>query len=343
MSQLDVNLLFELLRIQGTMDQVARLLRDKGLDHTASSWDDMINRRLKPYLHDKSLKIDEISLLLREIEEHGGQHILLYQLGRNEALGDLFSPGSLEERIEGLPDWPRVGEASFVNLPEKQTIVEVRRDKKGSKDSVIVKFVEKRVHKRRKGVEQDKGDYLVRYSQETYRAVNVVRISADGIAEVRIFSHREATSYGGEAIALLQRTAPLVPVTKWESFPLGKLRNNLLNPKKRNEMKKQFKLRYTQQRDANGNRLQAAVGTMSSDIYESQGLIGSLDLFGEERNASHCDRAAVYILPERANEREIAVVLHGDTNGQPNEVSVGARISRKEYEHILNSVIKYNE
>jgi len=275
----------------------------------------MINRRLKPYLHDKSLKIDEISLLLREIEEHGGQHILLYQLGRNEALGDLFSPGSLEERIEGLPDWPRVGEASFVNLPEKQTIVEVRRDKKGSKDSVIVKFVEKRVHKRRKGVEQDKGDYLVRYSQETYRAVNVVRISADGIAEVRIFSHREATSYGGEAIALLQRTAPLVPVTKWESFPLGKLRNNLLNPKKRNEMKKQFKL----------------------------GLIGSLDLFGEERNASHCDRAAVYILPERANEREIAVVLHGDTNGQPNEVSVGARISRKEYEHILNSVIKYNE
>ena len=342
-SQIDVNLIFELLRLQATLDQVSNLLKQKGLDHSAPSWEEMINRRLKPYLHDKSLSTEDLLLLLREVEEHGSQHVLLYRLSRNETFGSLFDENELERRLVEAPGWPMVGEASFVNLPDKPTIVEVRRDWKEGHPSVIVKIVEKRIHKRRKGTEQDKGDLIVRYSQEVYRAVNVVRISADGLAEVRVFSHKEAASYEGEALGILHRLAPLVSVTKWESLPLNKLRNNLLDPKKRNEMKKHFKLRHTQQRDANGNRLQAAVGILSSDIYEAQGLIGSLDLFGQEKNASHCDRAAVYLQPARSNEREIAVVLHGDTNGQPNEFSIGSRISRQEYEHILQSIIKYNE
>lgn len=343
MSQIDVNVIFELLRIQATLDQVANLLKSKSLDHFAGSWDDMISKRLKPYLHDKSLKTEDLLLLLREVEEHGGQHVLLYRLGRNDDFGALFEAGELERRVTPLPDWPNVGEASFVNLPEKPTIVEVRRDRKGPRSSLIVKIVEKRIHKRRKGTEEDKGDLIVRYKQEPYRAVNVVRITDDGFAEVRIFSQKEAVSYEGDAMALLQRTAPLVPIGKWESYSLGRLRNNLLDPKKRNEMKKHFKLRHTQQRDAQGNRLQAAVGSFSSDIYEAQGLIGSLDLFGNPDNASHCDRASVYLLPDDATGREIAVVLHGDNNGHPNEFSIGARVTRDEYERMLNSLIKYNE
>jgi hypothetical protein len=342
-SKIDVKVLFELLRLQATLDQVSNFLKEKGLEHSAPSWEEMINRRLKPYLHDKSLRAEDLLLLLREVEEHGSQHVLLYRLGRKESFGNLFNENELEKRLVGAVGWPKVGEASFVNLPEKPTIVEVRRDKKGQHTSIIVKFVEKRIHTRRKGTEQDKGDLIVRYSQEIYRAVNVVRISEDGVAEVRVFSHKEAVSYEGEAFGLLQRLAPLVPIAKWESLPLNKLRNNLLDPKKRNEMKKHFKLRHTQQRDENGNRLQAAVGTLSSDIYEAQGLIGSLDLFGQAKNASHCDRAAVYLQPARSNEREIAVVLHGDTNGQPNEFSIGSRVNQHEYEHILGSIIKYNE
>lgn len=343
MSQIDVNLIFELLRIQTTLDQIRDFLKAKGLGFTAPSWDDMINKRLKPYLLDKSIETADLLLLLREAEEHGGQHILLYKLGKGETFGNLFDPGEIERRITNLNDWPDVGVSSFVNLPDTPTIVEVRRDRKGACNSIIVKVVEKRLHKRKKSTEEDKGDLIVRYSQETYRAVNVVRVSSDGIVEVRIFSHKETASYDGEAWALLQRISPLVPVTKWESLPLGTLRNNLLDPKKRNEMKKNFRLSNTQQRDANGNRLQAAVGAFSSDIYDSQGLIGSLDLFGRDKNSSNCDRALVYVIQERSNEREIAVSLHGDTNGQPNEISVGVKLSRKEYEHVLHSIIKYNE
>lgn len=343
MTQIDVNTIFELLRIQATLDQVANLLKAKNLDHSAGSWEDMIGKRLKPYLHDKSLKTEELLLLLREVEEHGGQHVLLYRLGRNDSFGDLFKDGGIEKRIASLSDWPNVGEASFVNLPDKPMIVEVRRDKNGPHPSLVVKVVEKRIHKRRKGTELDKGDLIVRYKQEPYRAVNVVRISGDGTAEVRIFSHKEAVSYEGEAMGLLQRLAPLVPITKWESHSLGKLRDNLLDPNKRNEMKKHFKLRHTQQRDANGNRLQAAIGSLSSDIYEAQGLISSLDLFGNPQNASHCDRASIYLLPDQVTGREIAIGLHGDTNGNPNEFSIGAKITRDEYEHILNSLLKYNK
>ena len=280
---------------------------------------------------------------MREVEEHGGQHVLLYRLGRNDNFGNLFDQGEVEKRIALLSDWPPVGEASFVNLPPKPTIVEIRRDKKGPYSSLIVKIVEERIHRRRKGTEEDKGDFIVRYKQEPYRAVNVVRISSDGTAEVRIFSHKEAASYEAEAMGLLQRLAPLVPIGKWESYSLSKLRDNLLDPKKRNEMKRHFKLRHTQQRDANGNRLQAAVGALSSDIYEAHGLIGSLDLFGNPENASHCDRASIYLLPHNSVGREIAVVLHGDTNGQPNEFSIGARVTKDEYEYMLDSLLKYNE
>jgi len=342
MSAVDVNVVFELLRLQSTLDQVADLLRDKGVEHSASSWEQMIERRLKPSLRVKSITVDDLLLLLREVEEHGDQHVLLYQLGRNDSFEELFDASTLENTIADLSGWPQVGEPSFVNLPKSRKIVEVRRDMKGSHRSIIIKFVEQRIKRKEKGRGIDNGDFIIRYKQEPYRAVNVVRISEDGIADVRIFRHQEKMSYGSEAKALLQKVSPLVSLTKWEMLPLGKLRDNLLNPNKRSDIKKRFKLRYTVQKDGDGNRLQANSSGADTDILDAQNLIGSLDIFGNPTNATHCDRASIFVIPQKSNQREIGVALHGENHGDPNEFSVGAKLTRQEYEHVLKSILEFN-
>ncbi|MBW0370579.1 hypothetical protein [Ensifer adhaerens] len=339
--QLDTAL--HLIQVQGTLEQVGEFLKARQLEHSAGSWRDMIDRRLKPMIESGKLKPNDVLELLRETEENGNQHVLLYDILPGKNTNALFAT-DLRKKLQSLKDFPDVDDPQIIDMPETPTIVEVREERYNGENTIVAKIVEKRVAQRRASAEVRGTQYVVTYDQSPYRAVNVVRYFERGFAEVRIFSHQEAVSYSGQADGLLKKLAPLASPFVWRPYYLNNLKNAFWDATQRETIKARFGLRHSQHRNADGSKLSAAVVNSQMSMFDDPSLLQGIDGFNSARNDVDCDRASITVKPlNGSNFRPVNVVLHGDTNGSPNEFSIGSRLTRDEYEHVLSTILEFNE
>jgi hypothetical protein len=63
-----VKLIAKLLRQTSSLTIVSEFLKVKGLTHSASSWDDMVDKRLVPAIKAKKILIQDLIELLRNVE-----------------------------------------------------------------------------------------------------------------------------------------------------------------------------------------------------------------------------------------------------------------------------------
>ncbi|WSH27287.1 hypothetical protein U8P75_23970 [Rhizobium beringeri] len=273
---MDFETLFKLIERQGTLEQVSNFLRQHGLPFSGGSWKDMINLRLRPAVVNGKLTADRLLDLLRQTEEHGSQHIFLFDLVQGRSIGHLFD-ATLPTTLQAS-GFPPLGHVSIVDMPASPKIVEVRLES-GAVRSILFKIVEKRATFEKVSDKTANGQMVVTYAEVPYRAVNMLRISESGTAELRLQSHTDAMSYNGLAEAVFKILSPVVDRLDWKDHKLDKFKSNLLDNSKRSTMMQIFGLRHTLHTNVEGNRLTAAAGMPGASMYDDPEVVASVDRF----------------------------------------------------------------
>lgn len=333
---MDHELLLRLVKQQGSLEQVSRFLKERGLHHSGRSWQEMIDLRLRPAISKKQLDDDDLINLLRQTEEYGAQHIFFYRLVANRNISKLFGndlPSILKEA-----GFPAIGHTSLVDMPAMPKIVEVRIEERATR-SVYFKIVEKRTNLERVSDEAQNGQLIVKYNQVPYRAVNLMRIQESGVAEIRIQSYSDAVSYGGHAEGILKILHPVVDRLDWKDEKLDALKANLLDVKQRSHLRTIFGLRHTQHANTEGTRLSAAVGNPGASMYDDDEAVASIDRFTQKENHAHCERVNVTMKKHGTLERSIGIMVSGEAN----EIAITSKVSRKEYEYITDKILEHNK
>ncbi|MDV4159219.1 hypothetical protein [Rhizobium brockwellii] len=332
---MDLELLFSLISKQGTLEQVSTFLKERKLPSSGNSWQAMIDSRLRPASGDGRLTENDLIDLLRQTEEHGGQHIFLYTLIAGRSISKLFD-GSLPKLLAGA-GFPALGTTSLVDMPNNPKIVEVREEV-GTSRAVCFKIVEKRTTLEKISDVSGHGQVVITYNQIPYRAVNMMRIQENGIAEIRLQSSTDAVSYGGYAEAVFNLLKPVIDRLDWRDENLDKFKANLLDGKKRTLLQTIFGLRHTQHSNAVGTRLSAAAGGIGSSMYDDAEGVASLDGFLQKKGHAHCERVTITMKRHGPMERSVGLLVTGEAN----ELAITSKVSRNEYEYIVGKVLEHN-
>jgi hypothetical protein len=331
----DLELLFSLISHQGTLEQVGTFLKERGLPSSGNSWQAMISTRLRPPANDGRLSEADLVDLLRQTEEHGGQHIFLYSLLKGRSIAKLFD-GTLSAALSNA-GFPALGTTSLVDMPNAPTIVEVREEA-GAQRAVCFKIVEKRTTLEKISDVSGHGQVVVTYNQIPYRAVNIMRIREDGWAEIRIQSFTDAVSYSGNAEGVFNLLKPVVDRLDWMDENLDTFKANLLDGTKRTHLQSIFGLRHTQHSNAEGTRLSAASGGIGTSMYDDAEGVASLDRFLQKKGHAHCERVTITMKRHGPMERSVGLLVSGEAN----ELAITSKVSRNEYEYIVSKILEHN-
>jgi hypothetical protein len=324
--------LFKLIEDAGTLPTIGALLKSRGLPHSASSWDSMVKDRIRPALENGDITEGDLYGFLREAEEFGRQRVFLY---RREERG-LPDDRALRRWLGNRDSESVLREPLIVDQPAKLTIADARREQLDGKETLVIKTVETRTH-RRLVSERAVGEsrYVVEYELERVRAVNVARFHSDGLLEIRVHLHRSSgvRNYRDDLNTLQTLLTGLFTPTKTKAFSLQKAKDALWNG--RATLQKLVRYSDSELRNARGNSLRGATGKEMESLFDDPAAEASMDLFGGKSDA-YCDSLNVWwkAQPNGRPSKDIHLWLAGEAN----EFGVTQQCSRADYEHVLSEL-----
>lgn len=321
---------FEFLPSQATLEQAKTFLAARNVSFSGGSWDFMINERIKPALENGTVSLLEMVGFLAEAEEHGKQHVLLYKIGKSEQTR-IFDLSRVKKICATEVRFPKFNSRSIVGVPESPTISEVRNE--GT--TIVIKVIEKRYVKDESSYREweEDGQLFTSVNTRPYRAANVVRIHSDGLCEVRIHSHMDAYDYEVEARALLANLEPLIDSTKFSSYSLRNARHYVCDPKHRSKAMETFDLKHTEHLDLAEGRLRPSISGHGTSMLNNSSLTAAMDAFQVTEGTVH--RAGLNVRPCKDLRRGINLGL----SGADNEFFLTAKVTRSEYEYILQEIL----
>jgi hypothetical protein len=137
----DIETAFDLIRRSGTISIVRRFLKSRKLEHSASTWSDMVDKRLRPALEAGHIDKRDVAGLLSDIEEHGNQHVFLFRISPDSKAAVLAENPEEIVQILGQPK----DIIQVIGLPDAPVVASVKLCPYNGKGSVLVKIVERRV------------------------------------------------------------------------------------------------------------------------------------------------------------------------------------------------------
>lgn len=332
---IDIDAVLEMLPAQTTLELTSQFLREHAIEHSASTWEQMINDRIRPALSSgKLLKLEFIKFAV-EAEEHGNQHVFLFSAPDIQKIDDLFDSKSLAKRLEKLKDWPTLNVYSVAQNTKQQKIVEVRLDKIAGYSELVIKTVEPRKYKKNRQERELNGKFIVTHDLVEYRAVNVAKLNSRGQLEIRIFSHKHSTSYERDLERFWGTIDGLLRKWHFSEHSLLLLRDALWNDQYRKDMKGKMGVRNSQLLNINGNRLRVASGSLQGNLWDDRGLVDGVNKFSNGSTRPDCEFANVALLAEASGgklQRDIGFTL----KGSPNELIITSQVSRVEHEILMN-------
>jgi len=298
----------------------------------------MVESRLVPALNDGSLQVEELVELIKESEEHGHKHVMMYQFNPEELenIKSMFDPTWLNgwAKEKGLPVAGKYVFAAFPNVP---TITEVRVGDGEQKEAIVLKIA--RTLHRRKPAEmveyQGREVYIAEVSK--YRAVDVVKIHGSGLVEVRVHTRSGAISYPGAALSALNYLDGILQTGTVGDYSLGRARDVFADSTKRPALPPQFELLEAELKNDRGDRMQSSSDPDHGGINGSEVTTGVIDHFSDAGYDAYCERARVTY--KIGNTRKINVIL----TELDNEIIITSNVTRAEYDEILQAVLKVME
>lgn len=328
-----VELLVKLLREASSLDVVGIFLKLHNVPHTIPNWDALLEKRLLPALEENRMTVGDLEALLADAEEHGRQHVFVYQTDKAYA-ADLLGR-------EKLSKWAKkvgldLDALDLQDLPDEQLVTSVRLETERGAPQLVIKAVEKRIYYQFIGEKTD-GDKLTKtWHREEQRAVNVCRLKANGMFEIRIASRKNTTKYKEDIQAFWELLDGLTGAGFFKQFSLQKAKTNLERQKL--QLKSEIRFSDSILRNDNGVVLTAAAGSHQANLFDDPGASDSFQAF--IRRNGYCDQSNIWWIKQKEGappEKDIHVRLAGEIN----EFAITASCSKADYNHVLNRILHH--
>lgn len=317
------------------MAEVVALLKSKSLPYSASSWDEMWNRRILPALQSEQVLREDLLQVISAGEEFGTQHIFLYETSNSTAML-LTNENYVRQEVKKIGRLDLIDHPALVYDPSTLALTEIRLERGVYGTALVVKAVEKRVYDRFVGLHEKSANRFYReYERITVRAVNVFRVHANGLAELRIYSHRNTSDYHVDIEEMWGKCNFLIPQLKFKEISIGTAKRQLwVNRRNLSSI-----VRYSSSalRDSSGAVLSAATAGSQQSLFDNVKAAASLDAFWDE-NAT-CDRSNIWwVQNDGVPSREIHTLLSGAVN----EFALTGQCSKADYEYVLEQIRRAN-
>jgi len=330
-----IDTLLALVQEYGTVREMSDYLRTRGLVG-GSTWPQLVQERILPALHNGTLTEEALIGFLRDAEEYGRQHVFLYQWKGD---GNVIpSPKAVGVWLEDRGATGVLESAKVVNMPSRPTIAEVRRERAGGSDILVIKIIETRAYDRfivQKELADDR--YSREYERVEARAVNVVRFHSHGLVEFRLQSHKGASrDYDAELAKLQKMVMPLFNPLRCATVSLVGAKNNLYGD--RHNLETSISFSGAEIRNSAGYHFSANCDRQQN-LFSHGATDKSVEMLTADGEGYH-DALNLWWLPQtkgRPKER-----IHVRLGGAANEFAVTQSCSRGDYEHVLTEIRKYN-
>ncbi|MFD2300995.1 hypothetical protein QRO11_21055 [Paracidovorax citrulli] len=332
-----LSLLLLLIERATSIAVVRDFLKSRGLQHSAGSWEDLRTKRILPAYDEGKISLADLQELLRRTEGYGRQHVFLFRCPADRAALLLA-----DDRMQRVLNENNISDVGFdplvVDLPDQPTFVDVRTAVIGGVKSVSIKEIEKRTSKKLTSEVNDAAAMTLTkvYSYEHQRVINLVRLWANGLLEVRIASRDNSTKYKDDLGQFFYRLRSIFPRTEFKEVSLSSLKKNLWE--KRVELQSLVKFSTYTLRDDEGMTLRANTAVNADDLADSERIAKSLAEF--DADTTYCADSNVYF--KIADGEEVLKEIHVLLNGEDNEFAVTAAITEEEYEFVLHQVLENN-
>lgn len=332
-----LQLLMSLIERATSLAVVRDFLKSRGLPYSAGSWEDLRTKRILPAYNEGLLTLADLHSLLRRTEGFGRQHIFLFSCPPDRAEQMIA-----EKRLQAVLAESKMSEALtdplVVDLPENPTIVDVNVSNVEGIPTVLFKEIEKRTSKKLASAVTDTAamTFTKVYKYEHQRAINVARIWANGLLEIRIASRDSVTKYKEDLADFFYRLKLVLPRSEFREISLANLKRNLWE--KRIELQRVLKFSTYTLRDEEGMCLRANTIITSDDLADSERVAKSLAEF--DQDTSYCSESNVHF--KIYQDEESFKTIHVLLNGEDNEFAFTAALTEEEYEYVLQKILEHN-
>ena len=333
----ELAIVYKVLQDNTSIQVVSRFLKLQELTSSAGSWDMLIRSRIAPAVKAGSLDRLDLIKLVRSVEEHGRQHVLLFKLPKHVSQ-QLMNEERVKAALMRFDLLPLFENARIVDLPNGQILVDVRHSRIGKQRELVIKAVDGRVY-RRLVSRKTEGDFeTLVYENYRQRAVNVVRIMEDGAVDVRIQSHRRVIDYQAEAEKLLDLCHPLLDRLQLEAVPVTSAKMYFAN--KPAELRGRVRFGNGKFRNRKGGGMSVSTGSEQQDLYDDEGAVEGTAAY-LKRNEGFCEEASLYWLPKVENSIPSGE-LHTLIAGAFHEYALTNQCDAADYEYVLEQIKKAN-
>lgn len=327
--------LLRLIREASTIRQVQSFLQERGFPYSASSWEILIDNRVRPALQG-GLTEDELFALLSEAEEFGQQHVFLYRRKRGKGRG-IPDSDVVAKWLRNTPDEDLLVRPRLLEHPDVPTLAEIRRE---GDNALCLKVIETRMLVHFVGErEEPNGNFVREYRREPVRAVNVARLTADGLLEIRIYSHRaQGRSYIDDLPTIWGLLAGLIDADDFSEWSLTQAKQALWE--QRAALSGRVRFSKASLRDTSGTTMDCSTGSSDFNLFDDDAAEAGLRTF-HRKGRAYCDRHNVWWLQQKGGipSKDVHVLLAG----APHEFAVTMQCTRHEYEYVLAELRRLNQ
>jgi hypothetical protein len=329
-------LLFSLLPGATSIGVVSELLKRKGLHYSAGSWKDLKEKRLQPALDSGELTELELLDLLRSGEEHGRQHVFLYECAPAVA-ATLMERARIRAQAAALGVGDLLEKPKLLEIPSVPTLVDIRWRGAEIDNELVIKQVERRV---RQDLVQIKalgdGRTAKEYLEVESRAVSLARLRRGGSLEIRIGSHETSTQYANDLGKLWEVLEPFLPREHFNIVSLAKAKLALFD--RRAELTNEVRFSDTTLVGSDGVRLKGVSDSPGLDLYQDTGVAPSFLTF-QGKSKGYIEGQNIILLQQEARlSKDARVMIQGDAN----EFAITANCNESDYEYILGKIQSLN-
>ena len=326
----DFEPLMKLLRGATSKRVVADFLKSKNLAHSGT-WEDLESNRIRVGLETKSLTMEELVKLLSESEEYGHSHSFLFKCSKDEASrfvnDDKVSTVAAAQKLNVALGWGKV-----LELPMQPTISSIRLEEHGGMKTLVVKVIERREEKTFIKEYTEGKFFRMEWEVSEARAVNVIRLFANGLLEVRIASH-SSKRYDTDIARIMKVVKEFLPQVPFEDYSLRKAKIELLsNPAPHEDY---VKVSNSALRGKDGSTVIAASGRVDAGLIENETLSAFVGQFVKTPGCL-CENTGLTFLAktEAVPHEDIHVVLPE----RRNEFAVSASCAKTDYEYVFDKL-----
>ncbi|WP_370981016.1 hypothetical protein [Agaribacterium sp. ZY112] len=330
-------LLFNLIREAATLPEAREFLAQNGLPRSASTWNTFFQERVVPALEGGNLKLSDLHQFLRETEEHGRQHVFLYKCSPTTA-NDLVTTKHLTEALKTIGKEGLLESPAILELPESPELVDARIDSRESKDFLVLKIAETRITRKEAETSSENGRVTKIYDEVKTRATNIVRLSQNGLLELRIASHSTNDAYKAAHDHTLSIISDIINFDSFNEVSLSAIKNRITLADE-GELDDILIESKSSIRNGQGNCLTAATGNPTATLKSDKNIKGAIDSFSTDD--SYCEHSNFWFI-ERDGESTPNSPINVVISGHPNEFRLGRKVTMENYEYTLATIWKLN-